>query len=337
MTTYSNNLRLTLIGTGEQAGVWGTTTNVNLGTLLESAISGVIGVPVTSALQALTAYDGATDQARQAVIVLTGTPGATATVCLPPANKTYIIKNSTNQIVVISAATALNGTTLTGGTTVAIPIGKTTIIVCDAVNVQGGLNYVPDDLSVLGDGTFSGDGAFGGTGSLKLPTGTTAERAGTGIRFNTDLATYEGYDINSSTWGAIGGGGGGATGGGTNKAFFENQTEITASYTISAGYNAMSAGPITIVPLEFDGSITATTLTVPVGGVTSGVLYAGAILSGTGVAVGTQIVKILSGSGGAGTYEVTPSQSLGTTTFTSNTTVTVPVGSNWVVVSGDHP
>lgn len=338
MTTYSNNLRLTLIGTGEQAGVWGTTTNVNLGTLLEAAISGVIGVPVTSTLQALTAYEGAADQARQAVIVLTGTPGGTATVCLPPANKTYIIKNATNQIVVISAATSLGGTTLTGGTTVAIPVNKTTTIVCDAVNVQGGLNYIPDDLSVLGDATFSGDGAFGGTGSLKVPTGTTAERAGTGIRFNTDLATYEGYDVNSSTWGAIGGGGGGgATGGGLNKAFFENQTEITASYTISTGYNAMTAGPITIVPLEFEGSITATTLTVPTGGVTSGVLYAGAIISGTGVAVPTTIVRIISGSGGAGTYEVTPSQSVGTTTFTSNTTVTVPVGSNWVVVSGEHP
>ena len=339
MTTYSNNLRLTLIGTGEQAGVWGTTTNVNLGTLLEAAISGVIGVPVTSALQALTASYGAADQARQAVIVLTGTPGATATVCLPPANKTYIIKNATNQIVVISAATSLGGTTLTGGTTVAIPIGKTTIIVCDAVNVQGGVDYIADDLSVLGDGTFSGNGAFGGTGSLKLPTGTTGERAGTGIRFNTDAGTYEGYNINTSAWGAIGGGGGGATGGGsgTNKVFFENQTEVTASYTISTGYNAMSAGPITIVPLEFDGSITATTLTVPVGGVTTGILYVGAIITGAGVVAGTEITGLGTGSGGAGTYTVSPSQSVGTTTFTSNTTVTVPVGSNWVVVSGDHP
>jgi hypothetical protein len=41
-TTYSNNLRLNLIGTGDQAGVWGVTTNTNLGTLLEAAIAGVI-------------------------------------------------------------------------------------------------------------------------------------------------------------------------------------------------------------------------------------------------------------------------------------------------------
>ena len=327
-TTYSNNLRLNMIGTGDQAGVWGVTTNLNLGTLLEAAISGVIGVPVTSALQALTAYDGVTDQARQAVIVLTGTPGATATVCLPPANKTYIIKNSTNQIVVISAATALNGTTLTGGTTVAIPIGKTTIIICDAVNVQGGVDYIADDLSVLGDGTFSGNGAFGGTGSLKLPSGTTGERAGTGVRYNTTTGTYEGYNTNTATWGEIGGGGG-ATGGGLNKAFFENQNVITASYTITAGYNAITAGPVTLVPLDFTGSIAATTLTVTA--VTTGTLYVGAVLTGTGITVGTTITALGTGTGGVGNYTVSPSQSVGSTNITSVTTVTVPVGSNWTV------
>jgi hypothetical protein len=334
-TSYSNNLRLNLIGTGDQAGVWGTTTNLNLGTLIEAAIAGVIAVPVTSTLQALTAYDGITDQARQAVLSLTGTPGGTATVCLPPADKTYIVKNNTNQIIVISAATALNGTTLTGGTTVAIPIGKTTLIVCDGTNVQGGVDYISDDLSVLGDGTFSGNGAFGGTGSLKLPTGTTGERAGTGIRFNTSTNTYEGYNINTATWGEIGGGGGGATGGGLNKAFFENDTQITASYTITAGKNAMTAGPVTIVPLDFTGSITATTLTVTA--VTTGTLYVGAVITGTGITAGTTITALGTGTGGIGNYTVSPSQSVGSTNITSNTTVTVPVGSNWVVVAGTPP
>ena len=39
-STYSNSLRLELIATGEQAGTWGSTTNRNMGTLLEQAISG---------------------------------------------------------------------------------------------------------------------------------------------------------------------------------------------------------------------------------------------------------------------------------------------------------
>ena len=40
--------------------------------------------------------------------------------------------------------------------------------------------------------------------------------------------------------------GGGATGGGANKVFYENDTTITSDYTITAGKNAMSAGPISI-------------------------------------------------------------------------------------------
>jgi len=328
-TTYSNNLRLNLIGTGDQAGVWGVTTNTNLGTLIEAAVAGVVSVPVTSISQALTALNGAADQSRQAVVVLTGTPGGAATVYIPPATKVYIIKNSTNQVVTISAATALNGTTPTGGTTVAIPIGKTVFITCDAVNVVDAVNYVASDFQSSGSGTFGGNGSFNGTGSLKLPTGTTGERAGTGIRYNTTTGTYEGYNTNTATWGEIGGGGG-ATGGGLNKAFFENQTEITASYTITNGYNAMTAGPVTLVPLDFTGSIAATTLTVTA--VTTGTLYVGAVITGTGVTVGTTITALGTGTGGVGNYTVSPSQSVSSTNITSVTSVTIPPGSNWTVV-----
>lgn len=53
--------------------------------------------------------------------------------------------------------------------------------------------------------------------------------------------------------------GGGATGGFNNRIFYENQTNVTANYTITASHNAMSAGPITI-----DSTIT---VTVPSGSV----------------------------------------------------------------------
>ena len=43
-STFSPNLRIELIGDGEQAGAWGNTTNSNLGTLIESAISGYVKV-----------------------------------------------------------------------------------------------------------------------------------------------------------------------------------------------------------------------------------------------------------------------------------------------------
>lgn len=75
-SSFSPNLRIELIGNGDQAGTWGSTTNTNLGTLVEDAISGYEEVSVTSASQALTYADGAADQSRNAMIELTTTTGA---------------------------------------------------------------------------------------------------------------------------------------------------------------------------------------------------------------------------------------------------------------------
>jgi len=82
------------------------------------------------------------------------------------------------------------------------------------------------------------------TGSGVLPAGTTAQRDGSPaagyIRFNSDDTSFEGYD--GSAWGSIGGGGGASAGG----AIYENNDTITSSYTIAAGKNGHSVGPITI-------------------------------------------------------------------------------------------
>jgi hypothetical protein len=83
------------------------------------------------------------------------------------------------------------------------------------------------------------------TGSEILPVGTTAQRDGSPavgyIRYNTDYSSFEGYSAGG--WGSIGAG---AKGGGNNQVFFENDTNVTSSYTITTGKNAMSAGPVTI-------------------------------------------------------------------------------------------
>ena len=82
------------------------------------------------------------------------------------------------------------------------------------------------------------------TGSGVLPAGTTAQRdvspAAGYIRFNNTTTGFEGYD--GSAWGAIGGGGGASAGG----AIYENNDTITTSYTIAAGKNGHSVGPITL-------------------------------------------------------------------------------------------
>lgn len=93
--------------------------------------------------------------------------------------------------------------------------------------------------------TVSGDISMTGTGAIDVASGTAAQRPGTPsagmIRFNTDDTTFEGY--NGSAWGAIGGG---ATGGGSDKWAVEHDNTVNSSYTITAGRNVISAGPITI-------------------------------------------------------------------------------------------
>jgi len=119
-STYSPSLRIELIGAGEQAGTWNTTTNTNLGTLIEASIAGYVSVSVTSANQAFTALDGAADQARNAVIALTTTTVAAFAVYAPPQEKTYIIDNTTAFTATIFNSTVLGNTTA-AGTGIAVP------------------------------------------------------------------------------------------------------------------------------------------------------------------------------------------------------------------------
>jgi len=132
-STYSSSLRIELIGAGDQAGTWNTTTNTNLGTIIESAIAGYVSVSVTSANQAFTALDGAADQARNAVIALTTTTTANFAVYAPPQEKTYIIYNTTAYTATIYNSTVLGNTTA-AGTGLAVPAGKKLVVFSDATN-----------------------------------------------------------------------------------------------------------------------------------------------------------------------------------------------------------
>ena len=132
-SSYSPNLRIELIAPGEQAGSWGTTTNTNLGTLVESSIAGYVTVSVISANQAFTAANGAADQARNAIIELTTTTAADFAVYAPPESKQYTIVNSSAYTATVYNSTALGNTTA-AGTGVAIPAGKTMTIFSDGEN-----------------------------------------------------------------------------------------------------------------------------------------------------------------------------------------------------------
>lgn len=91
--------------------------------------------------------------------------------------------------------------------------------------------------------TVTGNAGFTTTSHIQIPSGTSAERPGTPtagmIRYNSENQQFEGY---AAAWGGFGG----ASGASGNAVFYENDTNVTASYQITSGKNAMSAGPITL-------------------------------------------------------------------------------------------
>lgn len=126
-STYSPSLRIELIGAGEQSGTWGSTTNTNLGTLLEQSIAGVQAITMIDANYTLTNYNGVSDEARKAVLVASGTNAAARDIIAPLVAKNYIIKNNT------TGGFAINIRAATGAS-VSIPNGVTSAVYCDGTN-----------------------------------------------------------------------------------------------------------------------------------------------------------------------------------------------------------
>lgn len=127
-STYSTDLRLELIGSGEQSGVWGSTTNLNLGELIEQSIAGVESIVVPSADYALETFYGAVDESRNAVLVLSS--GAAANVYVPPTSKVYVVKNTGSFAITMYNSTVVGNTTA-AGTGVAVAAGTAVLLFTD--------------------------------------------------------------------------------------------------------------------------------------------------------------------------------------------------------------
>jgi hypothetical protein len=119
------------MATGDQSGTWGDTTNTNLGTLLEQAITGYVAIAkVGTGDYTLSNTDYAANENRNALIEFTGTPGGAFNVVVPLAEKLWVFKNSTNGAMTVKGAS---------GTTTTVATGTSRWLYCDGTNVLDAL------------------------------------------------------------------------------------------------------------------------------------------------------------------------------------------------------
>ena len=137
MASTFSDLKIELIGTGEQAGTWGNTTNINLGTALQEAITGSADVAFSSGDVTLTLTNSNGAQVgRNLRLNLTGTSGGARELILGAemqVEKLYLINNT------LADAVTVKNTT---GTGIAVPAGKTMFVFNNGTNVVDAITYL---------------------------------------------------------------------------------------------------------------------------------------------------------------------------------------------------
>ena len=165
MSTYTSSLGLEQITPGDQAGLWGNTTNNNLA-LIDQAVTGVTPVNfagLSGQTYTLTDFDGAVDESRSAVLNITGIAAGSNTIVIPNKQKMYLVRNSTGQNVVFQTPTPT--------TTYTVGAGNSILIFCN------GNNEVFTGIASPSVGTLGVAG--GGTGSTTFTAGFLVSTGGT--------------------------------------------------------------------------------------------------------------------------------------------------------------
>ena len=188
-SSYSTDLKLELMVTGEKAGLWGDITNTNLN-ILQQAICGYeqVSVNATDAIT-LAFTNGALSNGKNAIIEITGTPSANATVNIPDGvEKSYIFRNSTSGSSTLTIKTTSgtgvafsgtdkgykylysNGTNVTAITLASPPGGSNT-----EIQFNSGGTAFGGSANLTWDGT---NVVIGATGALRLGDTTGGEYVG---------------------------------------------------------------------------------------------------------------------------------------------------------------
>jgi hypothetical protein len=302
-----------------------------------------------------------TVQSNPGTIFLTGALTGNIIVYFPARTRIWCVFNNTTGAFTVTLS-------MTGGTqTLSIAQGYSREIFVDGVNgvyAQGsdisGANIGSFNINggtITNSSVTTGSLSVTGTGAVQLPVGTTGQEptpAQGMARFNSTTGLFEFYNgtawvnyITTTSQIPVGNGGTGATSAvaaAGNLGTFSVVNNIAALRALSSASNtqvhvlgystAMDGGggvysyvsSDTTSGAYFAGSISTTTLTVT--SITNGTLAVGQLITGTGVAAGTYISALVSGTGGTGTYTVTVSQTVTSETLSADNGGSVIVAAN---------
>ena len=154
-TAFTSLLGFALPVTGELSGTWGDEVNNSITQLVEDSVAGVASTSVASGNWTLsTTGSGASNQARMAILIPTGSPGVSRNIIAPGSSKAYIVINQSDAAVVLKASAS---------TGVTIPAGST--FMC----AWNGSDFVKVSENVAGSNTqiqFNNNGVFGAAAGL---------------------------------------------------------------------------------------------------------------------------------------------------------------------------
>ena len=295
-STYSSSLRAELIGSGDQAGAWGSTTNGNLSNVFDVAIAGYQTVSVTSASQALTYLNGPTttaalNQSIYAMLRFTTTTGAAFNVYAPPVSKQYVVYNNSGYSMTIYNSTVIGNTTA-AGTGVTIADGAKIIVWSDGTSfsevqasnltgtlaiAKGGTGQTTQQAAInalagaqTNNRVLRSDGTNTTLSQVNVATDVTGTLAvangGTGVSTITALGNLF-YPVGSIYTSTVATNPGTSLGFGTWTAFSAGRVMIGAGGGYTAGATGGSADAVVVSHSHTSGTITAVLTTALTGDV----------------------------------------------------------------------
>jgi hypothetical protein len=256
MSSTFSNLKFELIGTGEQSGTWGATTNTNIGTAVEQAIVGMATLTssdFTANVATLTLSNtNAAQNARALCLnIAAGAVSAAGTINVPAIQKPYVIINGSSYTVTVKVS---------GLTGVAVPAGTRTVVYNNGTDVGDEVNFLTS--LTLGTALPVSSGGSGATTAATARTNFGATTLGANLFTisNPSAVTFPQFNADNTVSSlsaaafraAIGAGSGG--GSVTSVAGTGTANGLTLSGTVTSSGNITLSGNVT--------SLTTTNFTI---------------------------------------------------------------------------